>query len=325
MFLNSRLKSFEILSFEALARRTELTSKEKIDYSAAARGYDGECLYDKIFNDAGHDDILIYRDLYLKIGETVTQYDALIINDDGVVINEIKNYTGEYRFEGGNWYKGDYQIPDDPLAQLKRAAGKLIRLRNEARGNFNVSGKLIFPSDEFYLKTDEPSVWGKVVTRIDLRKYLRNFSSMSAGNKANYIARLISTKIVENPYFRVNIEERRIRKGLHCEQCGSYNLTKSRFHLTCGHCDSKLANETYLLRALSDYKYIYFGKPMTRNAFLNFIGYRLSSKVVYRILLKHCTVEKRGNKTTYSFKYYDFEEAMGKPNLFRKYINHIKD
>ncbi|MEK4554931.1 nuclease-related domain-containing protein [Jeotgalicoccus sp. FSL K6-3177] len=93
MFLNPRLKSHDLLFYDALEKRTELTKHENRRHAAALKGFEGECLYDEIFNDVGHDDVLVYRDLYLKIGESVTQYDALVIDDEGIVVNEIKNYT----------------------------------------------------------------------------------------------------------------------------------------------------------------------------------------------------------------------------------------
>lgn len=324
MFLNTRGKSHDLLFYETLKRRCELTSVEKSWFKTFQKGFEGECLYDEIFEDVGHDDVLVYRDLYLKLGKSVTQYDALVINDDGIIVNEIKNYTGEYKVEGGDWFRNGQRISEEPLAQLNRAVGKLIGLRNSVNGNFGISGKLIFVSDDFYLQTDDNSLWGKIVVRMNLRRYLREFRGGKISNKSQFIVRLLSENIVENPYIDNNVDEERLRKGIYCGQCGSFNLIKSRFHLVCSSCESKEVNETHLLRAMSDYQFLFYGKPMTRTAFMNFIGYSLTSRVVYRILLKHCYVNKKGNQTAYIFKYQNFEDAMGKPELFIKYKDHLK-
>ena len=66
------------------------------------------------------------------------------------------------------------------------------------------------------------------------------------------------------------------------------------------------------------------GKPMTRMSFMDFIDYSLTPRVVYRILLKHCYVNKKGNQTTYISKYQNFEDAMAKRELFIKYKDHLK-
>lgn len=325
MFLNPRGRSQDLLFYEMLQRRTELTNVEKSWYKTFLKGFEGECLYDEIFEDVGHDDVLVYRDLYLKVGKSVTQYDALVINDEGIVVNEIKNYTGEYKVEGGDWFRNGQRISEEPIAQLNRSVGKLIGLKNSVNGNFRVRGKLIFVSDDFYLQNDDNSLWAKIVVRMDLRRYLRKFRGGKIGNKSQFIVRMLSENIVENPYIDNNVDERRLKKGLYCGQCGSFNLMKSRFHLVCNECGSKESNETHLLRAMNDYQILFYGKPMTRTSFMNFIGYSLTPRVVYRLLLKHCYVDKKGNQTAYIFKYQDFEDAMAKPELFVKYKDHLKE
>lgn len=323
MFLNTRGKSHDLLFYETIERRCELTSVEKSRFKTFHKGFEGECLYDDIFEDVGHEDILIYRDLYLKLGKSVTQYDALVINDDGIVVNEIKNYTGEYKVEGGDWFRKGQRISEDPVAQLNRAVGKLIGLRNSVNGKFKVSGKLIFVSDDFYLHTDDNSLWGKIVVRMDLRRYMRKFRGGKIGNKSQFIVRLLSENTVENPYIDNNLDEERLRRGVYCGQCGSFDLMKSRFHLVCSECDSKESNETHLLRAMSDYKYIFYGKQMTRNSLLKFIGGEIHWKTVSRALLKHCYVNKNGVSTTYQFKYKDFDDALKKADSHIKYKDYL--
>lgn len=325
MFLNPRGKSQDLLFYETLQKRCELTREEKGRLQAYQKGFAGECLYDKLFEDVGHADVLIYRDLYLQIGRSVTQYDALVINDDGIIVNEIKNYTGEYKVEGGNWLRNGRGISEDPVAQLNRSLGKLIRIRNDVNGSFKIDGKLIFVSDDFYLQTDDNSIWRKIVVRMDLKRYLRSLGGGVIGNKAQYIARLISERIVENPYYEGKVDDDRLRKGLYCGKCGSFEMLKSRFHLVCHGCGSKESNETHLLRALADYQCLFNAKPMTSTAFFNFTADSLSSRIVYRILSKHCLVDKKGNSTTYTFKYLNFDEVMAKPELFLKYKDYLKE
>lgn len=323
MFLNSRDKSHDLLFYETLERRCELTSVERSWSKTFHKGFEGEILYDEIFEDVGHDAVLVYRDLYLKLGKSVTQYDALVINDEGIVVNEIKNYTGEYKIEGGDWFRRGQRISEDPLAQLNRAVGKLIGLRNSVNGSFGVSGKLIFVSDDFYLQTDYNSLWAKIVVRMDLRRYLRGFRGGNIGSKSEFIARLISKKIVDNPYIDNHVDEDRLKTGLYCGQCGSFNLINSRFHLVCSNCGSKESNETHLLRAMSDYQCLFYGKGMTRNSLLKFIGEELHPRAVSRALLKHCYVNKNGVSTTYQFKYKDFDDALSKADTHIKYKDYL--
>lgn len=322
--MNPRGKSQDLLFYETLEKRCELTSNETGWLQTYRKGFAGECLYDELFEDVGHGDVLIYRDLYLQIGRSVTQYDAMVINEEGIVVNEIKNYTGEYKVEGGNWLRNGRGISEEPIAQLNRSLGKLIRMRNDVNGSFKIDGKLIFVSDDFYLQTDDNSIWRKIVVRMDLKRYLRSLGGGIIGNKAQYIVRLISERIVENPYYEGKVDDGRLRKGLYCGNCGSFELLKSRFHLMCRGCGSKESNETHLLRAMSDYQTLFYGKDMTRNSLVEFIGEKMHSKTVSRALLKHCYSNKNGNTTTYKFKYRDLEDALDKADINIKYKDYIR-
>src|SRR5699024_11411790 len=148
MFLTRRHPPEQLLQLEALSHRTSLDYKNHQQFERLSLGYQGECLYDQVFTEVGHDNLHIYRDIYLKIEDSTTQYDTLIITDQGVIVNEIKNFKGTYTVSEGNWALGDFVLPDDPFAQLRRAIGKIRRLSNLSEFNFRVSGKLIFPNEE---------------------------------------------------------------------------------------------------------------------------------------------------------------------------------
>lgn len=324
MLINKRAKPHELIFHEALSARCELLEDERIKFNAVRRGYEGELLYDTILEDVGHETIYVYRDVYLKIENSITQYDSLIINDDGIVVNEIKNFNGQCRIENEHWYNGNFLIPDDPFSQLNRAVGKLTRISNSSRGGFNTSGKLIFPNDNFTLNTDNQSAWNKIILRSGLRRYFNGFKNGNVGRRADYIVKLISNLVVENPYFKTDIDFNRLKLGLYCGKCGSFNLSKTRFHLTCADCFSTESNETHLLRALSDYKFLFYNQPMTRNSFLKFIDYMIPVKSVSRMLNKHCYVDKKSNMTEYRFKYYDFAEAITSDDVYKRYKDNIK-
>ena len=321
MFINERTKPHELVYYEALSARTSLMKKEAVKFENVKKGYEGEMLYDRILDSIGHGNVLIYRDLFLSIDGSVTQYDTLIISDSGIISNEIKNFSGSVTVRDGSWYRGDFSIPNDAFSQLNRAVGKLMELRNASRSDFKVSGKLIFPNDNFTFHSDDQSNWNKITLRSGLRDYFRQFnqSGIAAGNKAQYISRLISSSIVENPYFKPEVDKTRLKFGLYCSRCGSFNLSKKRFHLTCNKCGSTECNETHLLRAMNDYKFLFYNQPMTRNSLLKFIDYEIPQYTVTRFVNRYCFQHKSGNTSHYTFKYYDFNDAINKSDVYKRY------
>lgn len=57
---------------------------------------------------------------------------------------------------------------------------------------------------------------------------------------------------------------------------------------------------------------------------LNLIDYQISEDWVYRFLKKQCHINLMGKKTTYIFKYYDWEEAIAEIKHNQRYKDKIQ-
>lgn len=230
MFVSERYVPEELLFLRAYDVRNKLHYNERKNMEFLEQGYRGECVYDEKFDEAGHKGVFIFRDIYLKIGQSVTQFDALIIDDNQVTINEIKNYSGKYYVRNGNWYVNNGRIGDHPFAQLKRAEGKIVKLGRDAGYSLNVHGKVIFSNDTFKMESDAEGMWDKVILRNDMTAYFDEFYERRCEGIAEDIVRLIQQYVVSNPYFRMDGDFRRIKKGLYCGNCKLFGLICHRYH-----------------------------------------------------------------------------------------------
>ena len=70
MFLTKRHPPEQLLQLEALSHRTLLDDKNHQQLERLSLGYQGECLYDHVFTEVGHENLHIYRDIYLKIEDS---------------------------------------------------------------------------------------------------------------------------------------------------------------------------------------------------------------------------------------------------------------
>lgn len=323
MYLNDRNTTAELLHYRALSKRMVLNFQGSKDLKIYESGYSGECLYDKIFDEVGHDNLYVFRDVYLASGKSGAQYDSIIIANDTLIVNEIKNYSGEYHYKDGRLIRNNEVVPDNPFTQVDRAVGKLYRICRNAKVTVDIKGKVIFPNDDFRLYSEDTSIWKNLVIRMDMKKYFRQFKDSYNTEKAERLVGLIKGHIAVNPYFNGSSNVDRIRKGLYCGECGAFELEKERYHFTCSRCQSKESFETHILRAISDYKFIYFNQRMTCRLLMNFINRDISQRAVQRYLLKYCNVIKKGNETQYEFNYYDFAEAMKETKTQQKYKNTV--
>ena len=323
MILFERFVGLELAYYRALKRRGPLSREDAKNLAAQEKGYAGECVYDRIFDEVGHGSVFVFRDIYLGIEGRAAQYDSLIVSDDGIVVNEIKNYSGNYRYEKGTWYIGKSPVSDDALSQLRRAIGKLVKLRYQVQGRFDISGKIVFPNIEFRLQSSDDDLWENVVLRSGLRSYLGQFKNMYAGRVGEDIAELIRNHIVPNTYFDKCAEFSAVRKGLYCSECGGFELENRYLYMTCQDCSKTEKKETHVLRAISDYKALFLNDKLTKQRFMEFIDYKVSERTVFRIFNKYCNQITKGKWTYYEFRYRDFDEAYQNHELLNRYKDKV--
>lgn len=310
MYLNKRKMPIELLYYNALSLRRDLSSQERYKKEKLKRGYEGECQYDHILDEIGHENIYVIRDVYLRIGNTDTQYDTIIISENRIVVNEIKNYTGDYRYENNRWFRNNKPMNDNAFAQLDRAKGKLMNLVDDANLHVKVEAALIFTSDDLRLTSEDQRIWQETIVRNHLRNYLRQFYNEHLGNKAKSITNIIRNSIVDNSYFEETADINQLRRGLYCGECSSFNLIKKRFQFVCAECKTVEGLDSHLLRAMHDYKYLFYNQPMTHQSLTYLINNEINRSTVYRAFQKHCNINKKGNYTTYTLKYQSLEEAL---------------
>lgn len=319
MFLNKRGMPIELLYYNALSSRKDFNRQEQYEKEKLQKGYEGECKYDQILDEVGHDNIYIIRDVYLKTGNTHTQYDTIIISENRVVINEIKNFTGDYHFENNRWYRNNRAVNDNAFAQLDRAKGKLMNLMDASEINVKVEAALIFPSDDVRVISEDQRIWQHTIVRNHLRKYLRQFHNERVGNKAKNIANIIRNVIVDNTYFSETADINQLQRGLYCSECGSFNLIKKRFQYACQECGTIESLDSHLLRAMYDHKYLFYNQPMTQRSLTYLINDEINRSTIYRAFQKYCYISKKGNYTNYTLKYPDLEEALAMHRKVQRY------
>ena len=324
MFLNHRKQPFELLHYAALGKRRVLTEEEQTALRTSHKGFIGEKNYDLILDETGHRNMHIFRDVFLKIGKSYTQFDSIIIAEDRISLNEIKNYSGEYRFENGNWYRNHQQMSDNPFVQTMRAKNKLQRLMTENNIQYIVESATVFVNDDFRLISDDDKIWKTTVLRNYLRTYFLSRGSSFVGNRTKQAAEIIKNAMVENPYLPDAAKIKTLKLGLYCGVCGEFDLEKSKFHFLCTNCGTKESISTHMLRTLSDFKFLFPNEKMTKRKVLLLVDHQLSVRTINRYLSKYCQLVKEDKKVSYKFLYYDFEEAI-KSIPETRYKDWIKD
>lgn len=300
MFLTERYKSNEHIYLETLSKRAILTKEEEKKLSWLKRGFEGEQLYDEIFDEVGHQNLNIFRDIWIQADKSLTQIDALMITDETVFINEIKNYSGNYKYEKNTWQIGNILISDDPIIQAKRASSKLIKIFLENKININTDFNIIFPNPYFILSTDDNYCRTKTIKRELMKQYFRNINQLSSWNNTERIIQMIQNYIVPEPKYVSNTDPTRLTPGRQCMQCTSFDFTPNRYSTACNICNHKSSNKDHVLSAIRDYSVLFPLENITTRSIQNFINNEVSKSTVTRYINEICSLNIKGKYAAYT-------------------------
>lgn len=308
MILNARKVSKELLFYRALSRRWELNPKLQKLWMNQERGYEGEIIYDQIYDESlSH--LHIFRGVYLNIENSMVQCDSLIVSDNGFLVHEIKNYNGNYKYESEKWFVRNFEISEDPLLQLRRTMSRLVKLRYENNINFEVEGRVIFPNVDFALECSDEKVWPATIMRNQLKRYLLSLKDLPVTHYADSLVEIIQSHMVEDPYFDKVADFDQLKKGAYCRACGSFDLIKTNVHFNCQVCSHQDTIHTVVLSAIADLNILFSNQDITRNKVWLLLDKQVSRGTITTFLNKYCSVLKKGGSASYKFKYYDFDEA----------------
>lgn len=318
MFLNDRMKPKELIFLETLSRRCELTSLEARKLSILKKGYEGEQEYDRIFEEAGHDNLLIYRDLWLKIEGSTLQIDSLIIAGNKLIVNEIKNYSGLYSYKDSGWFINGTQISEEPLAQAARTGNKLLKLRALLQLNFEREYKVVFVNPNFNLNI-APEDEKNIVQRSMLRHYMKELNKIHIDARARGISLKLKDYFIDDPMPLPEVDAARVKCGSYCSKCGSFGIVLERYHATCVNCNNKETTEKMIVRSIIDFNVLFHNRPMTKESVRQFVGLSKNERSFRRILNKYGEKTGAGRSTAYTLETLDMAKLLKIKNYRSRY------
>lgn len=127
MSFKSRSESDEIKILRFLNLRMELDEKDKKRFRNLVKGFEGEVMFDAL-TEKLQSPSLILNDLLLEANNSKFQLDSLIIFQEKINLFEVKNYEGDFYFEGDRFYALPKKEYKNPHLQLQRSESLLRQL-----------------------------------------------------------------------------------------------------------------------------------------------------------------------------------------------------
>jgi hypothetical protein len=300
MFIKQRFMSKELKILTALNNRMDLPEKEKQQYWSQLKGFEGELQFDRLIATLEPEN-LILSDLLLEVSGSVFQIDSLVIFQDTIYLFEVKNFEGDYYYDGEKLRTIIGKEVKDPLLQLKRSESLLRQLLNTINYNYTLKAYVIFINPEFSLfqaPKDEPIILPTQMNRF-IKKLNNTKSKISARN--NKLAeKLLSLHLPESPMKRsYEYEYGMLRKGVFCVECGAALNDYKWPSLTCPKCGSQENIESAILHSIEEYKLLFPNRKITTNDIFEWCGYVLPKRTIKFLLAKNYKAMGYGQWTHY--------------------------
>jgi len=293
-----RKKSHQLQWLEEMNHRGELTKEEANTYQRLKLGYKGEVNFDKLCAYFLDKPFPVIDDVTLSYQENVLQMDKIIVNDHTITLIDIKNYHGQYTFVNNAWYAQQKLLPHNIYEQLRRAKRITKRLLDDFHINMKVEGVLIFmnPQSEITIKDE---VAETTLTYEQIPLWLMSLNENYRKSPTNGWEAVIQKHIIPSYWADYICSEKRLaqlKKGIRCQNCGSFDMVQSRYTINCASCGSNEPKDTAYTRTVCEYGTIMHHRSLKRSDILAFLGDNYKEKYVKNILNKHFEPEENFGK-----------------------------
>lgn len=285
MAFKPRTKPAELLLFEYLDPRTTLPSKEKQQYLNLKKGYEGECIFDAMMEKL-QCDCLLLNDLLLTVRGTTLQIDSLVITSEMIYLFEVKNYEGDFYYEGDTFFKKPRQEWTDPLIQLSRCESLLQQLLHQQGFDFPINSNVVFINKAFTLyqaPLDQP-----IIFPTQIKRYLTQLNSISSRLTRRHRSladKLLSLHMNDSPYTRLpSYSYDQLRKSIACSKCRSFDVYVKSRDCVCEKCGYSESVADAVLRAVAEFRLLFPERKITTSGTHEWCGVVELKQRINRIL-----------------------------------------
>lgn len=300
MIVKERHEPEALRIIKALQTRSVLADKEEQAFFQVSKGFNGERRLDE-WLDLLEIESLVLNDLLLEVSGTLFQLDSLVITQETVLLFEVKNYEGDYYYQGEilNTLAGT-EIKD-PFLQLKRSESLLRQLLKSLGFNLPVAAHLIFVNPSFTLYQAPRN--HSIIFHGQMDRFIKKLNKIHSKltSKHRILAeKLIELNISESPFLRIpEYDYGLLRKGIVCRSCERIIESHNKKNFFCPNCGSQETIESAVIRSTEEFKLLFPELQVTTNKIFDWCGESLSKKAIRRGLKKNYRAHGYGQWSYY--------------------------
>ncbi|NHC39322.1 NERD domain-containing protein [Bacillus sp. MM2020_1] len=300
MSFKPRIESNEIKILRSLNLRMNLESKQKQRYHNLVKGFEGEVMFDAL-TEKLQSPSLILNDLLLEANGSKCQLDSSIIFQEKIILFEVKNYEGDFYFEGNRFYALPKKEYKNPLNQLQRSESLLRQLLETLGYQIPIEAYVVFINPQFTCYNaplNEPIIYPNQLNRL-MKKLNRGSPNLNDMHK-KLAEKLVSLHLIESPHERLPpYEFGQLRKGSTCKICNSFLMSVQGNKLVCGNCGGEELVALAVMRIVEEVRLLFPERKITSNDIHEWCSVIDCKKRITRILRSNYTSVGIGQWTYY--------------------------
>jgi hypothetical protein len=203
MFKKNRYESEELKVLKALNVRMELAEKEKQYYFNLQRGFEGEVIFDGYLKRIGIQSYIL-NDLLFEQNHSHFQIDSLLISQILTYLFEVKNFEGEYYFDGDQLKTINGTEVKNPLLQLERNESLLRQFFNHIGFKIPIEAYLVFVNPDFTLYNAPLN--RRIILPTNLNRFIHQLNNQKSTLNIQHSRlsdKLLSSHLTKSPFTKI--------------------------------------------------------------------------------------------------------------------------
>lgn len=289
MVYKEREEPFRISLMQSLKNRLPLSRKDNKKLSNAIKGFEGECFFDSL-TEKLICDCEVLNDLLLEVNDSEFQIDSLVMTGEGITLYEVKNFEGNYIYEGGNirllTSKQDFLNPSE---QTNRAVILFKQWLALHHFNFKVLAYVVFVNKNFSLFHAPEGKGILLPGMLDNHFEQVNKITVPIGKEHDRLAQKLCEQHISSSsnmkYPKYNYDN--LKKRVYCSQCSGWIRSIDRRMNTCQKCGYTELNAKTILRHIRKFQILFPNRKLTTPIIYEWCGELFSKKSIQLALSKN--------------------------------------
>lgn len=280
-----RIKPEHLRILEILLTRMKISRDDYYYFLNLKKGFEGELVFDAYTKQFKLDHLFL-NDLQLEIRRAPFQIDALMIRTNLLVLYEIKNFEGIYKWGAEKFIKTTGTALENPSLQLQKTKVRLELLLQEKGYSLKVEAYVVFVNPEFTL-LGMPSD-SNFILLSQIPGHFRNIQAPAELNteQIKLAETLMNLHDPNYPRKTTQYTYSDFKKGITCPECGTLAENFSGYFQACNKCGNKINVNKAIQSSIEDFHTLFPEDKLTSSRMMDWCGCSNDMRV-YRVLKKN--------------------------------------